>query len=62
MKNDRIFEVVVELRYSDGGTVIRDGTVIAGGFEKAMALYRRMLDASRVPPTSIKPGAGEPTV
>jgi hypothetical protein len=46
--NERTFEVVLELRYIDTrGTVIRDGIVIAGGFEEAMALYRRMLDASR---------------
>lgn len=45
---ERAIEVVLELRYVDKqGTVIRDGIVVAGGFEKAMALYRRMLDASR---------------
>jgi hypothetical protein len=44
---ERTFEVVLELRYIDThGTVIRDG-IVAGGFQEAMALYRRMLDASR---------------
>lgn len=46
---DRTFEVVLALRYIDPkrGMVMRDGIVVEGGVEKAMALYRRMLDASR---------------